>query len=461
MAKTRTKRLGHRAIVCGASLAGSLTARVLADYFDEVIALDRDTLPSAPDHRRMTPQSRHVHVLLKGGELAIERLLPGFSTAMENAGAVSIKAGREFLTGGERGFAPQWDAPWNLLGQSRPALEHLVRARVRDYATNIEFREDVTIRGLTHADGRITGVDIETGAGHESLPADLVIDASGRAGNGVRWLKAAGLPVPNVEEVKIDFGYTSGVFRLPEDAEREWSCVLIGTTPPAARGALLMPIADGLHICSVGGRFGDFPPNERAGFLAFLESLPQPQIFDVIRDAEQLTDLETIRYEYNRFRHYEQMSDRPAGFLPIGDALCAVNPTYGQGMTSAAQQAVALLDVIEASDTASIEAIGSAFLTHAVTIATVPWRQANFRDLSYPETIGDRTMFSTEESTKRIALELLQFVDPEIRLKLFKVSQLVEPPSILDTPEIDARVAAAVAQYQAQQAAGSAPSPDS
>lgn len=51
-----------------------------------------------------------------------------------------------------------------------------------------------------------------------------------------------------------------------------------------------------------------------------------------------------------------------------------------------------------------------------------------------------------------MALELLQFVNPEIRLKLFKVSQLVEPPSILDTPEIDAMVDAAIAQYEARQA---------
>lgn len=446
------QRIGRRAVVCGASLGGSLAARVLADCFDEVIALERDTLGDVPGHRRMTPQSHHVHVLLKGGELAIERLLPGFSEEMQSSGAVAIKAGREFIAGGDGGFAPPWDAPWNLLGQDRPQLEHLVRERVRAYRDNISFRDGVTVRALSHDAGRVDGVVIETDAGEETLPADLVVDASGRAGNAIRWLSAAGLPVPEVEEVKVDFGYTSGIFRLAADPDRNWKSVLVGTTPPAARGALLMPIADGLHICSVGGRFGDFPPEARDGFLDFLESLPQQLIFTAIRDAEQLSELTTIRYEYNRFRHYERMDDRPVGYLPLGDALCAVNPTYGQGMTSAAQQARALQEAILANPDSSIEAIGNDFIDRAVSIASVPWDQANFRDLSYPETVGDRTMFSDEERRRRMALELLQFVNPEIRLKLFKVSQLVEPPSILDTPEIDAMVDAAIAQYEARQA---------
>ncbi len=445
------QRIGRRAVICGASLGGSLAARVLADFFDEVVALERDALSESPGHRRMTPQSHHVHVLLKGGELAIEQLLPGFSEEMQAAGAEPIKAGREFIAGGERGFAPPWDAPWNLLGQGRPELEHLVRERVRRYSGNITIRDGVTVRGLTHTDGRVDGVMIESEGGEETLAADLVVDASGRAGNGLRWLAAAGLPVPEVEEVKVDFGYTSGIFRLAPDPERNWKSVMVGTTPPAARGALLMPIADGMHICSVGGRFGDFPPEELGGFLDFLESLPQRLIFTAVRDAEQLSDLTTIRYEYNRFRHYERMSDRPIGYLPLGDALCAVNPTYGQGMTSAAQQARALQEAVLANEDRSIEAIGDDFMDRAVTIATVPWQQANFRDFSYPETIGDRTMFSEEERTRRMALELLQFVNPEIRLKLFQVSQLVEPPSILDTPEIDAMVDAAIAQFEAQQ----------
>ena len=45
--------LGRRAVVIGAGLGGLSAARVLADYLDEVIILDRDELP---DERRPTPR---------------------------------------------------------------------------------------------------------------------------------------------------------------------------------------------------------------------------------------------------------------------------------------------------------------------------------------------------------------------------------------------------------------------
>ncbi|WP_329277252.1 hypothetical protein [Streptomyces sp. NBC_01451] len=47
---------GHgRAIVIGASLAGLLAARALHETFEEVVVLDRDTLPERPEPRRGVP----------------------------------------------------------------------------------------------------------------------------------------------------------------------------------------------------------------------------------------------------------------------------------------------------------------------------------------------------------------------------------------------------------------------
>ena len=52
-ATVKNSFLGRRAVVIGAGLGGLSAARVLADYFDEVIILDRDELP---DERRPTPR---------------------------------------------------------------------------------------------------------------------------------------------------------------------------------------------------------------------------------------------------------------------------------------------------------------------------------------------------------------------------------------------------------------------
>ncbi len=55
--------LGHNAIVIGGSIAGLLSARILAARFEQVIVVDRDRLPLAAESRRGTPQSVQPHVL--------------------------------------------------------------------------------------------------------------------------------------------------------------------------------------------------------------------------------------------------------------------------------------------------------------------------------------------------------------------------------------------------------------
>jgi glycine/D-amino acid oxidase-like deaminating enzyme len=58
--------LGKRAIVIGAGVSGLSAARALADYFEEVIALERDELPSGATPRPGAPQGKQAHGLLGG-----------------------------------------------------------------------------------------------------------------------------------------------------------------------------------------------------------------------------------------------------------------------------------------------------------------------------------------------------------------------------------------------------------
>jgi flavin-dependent dehydrogenase len=56
-----------KAVIIGASMAGQLAARILADHFDEVILLERDIFPEPGLIRKGVPQGRHTHVLLQAG----------------------------------------------------------------------------------------------------------------------------------------------------------------------------------------------------------------------------------------------------------------------------------------------------------------------------------------------------------------------------------------------------------
>jgi glycine/D-amino acid oxidase-like deaminating enzyme len=74
----------HHAIVIGGSIAGMSVARVLTDHFEHVTIIERDAPPQPTLFRRGTPQARHPHILLKGGELALEQLFPGLRLLPES-----------------------------------------------------------------------------------------------------------------------------------------------------------------------------------------------------------------------------------------------------------------------------------------------------------------------------------------------------------------------------------------
>jgi 2-polyprenyl-6-methoxyphenol hydroxylase-like FAD-dependent oxidoreductase len=71
--------LGQHAVVIGGSLAGLMTARVLADHFESVTVLERDQIEMGPALHRSIPQGNHLHGLLLAGQQVMASLYPGFS----------------------------------------------------------------------------------------------------------------------------------------------------------------------------------------------------------------------------------------------------------------------------------------------------------------------------------------------------------------------------------------------
>jgi len=126
-----SKLLARQAVVVGAGMAGLAAARVLADYFEHVTVLERDTLPTETSHRSGIPQSKHVHALLGGGQRALSDLFPGVEDDLARAGAVPFRVGLDVrLETPRHDPFPRRDLGWIAYSMSRPLIEHVVRRRV-------------------------------------------------------------------------------------------------------------------------------------------------------------------------------------------------------------------------------------------------------------------------------------------------------------------------------------------
>jgi flavin-dependent dehydrogenase len=221
--------VGKQAVVIGAGIAGLAAAGALADCFDQIVVLERDTLPSDPAYRPGTPQSRHVHALLLSGQRALSELFPGFEQDLAQAGAVPLRVGLDVRV--ERmGYDPfpQRDLGWISYAVSRPTIEHAVRRRVEGRANTVLRQRCRVQEILASPNGEdVIGVRYENDSGAtETIKADLVVDASGRGALTMALLKSIGRPLPAETTIGIDLGYATCIFDIPDDASTDWKGVM-------------------------------------------------------------------------------------------------------------------------------------------------------------------------------------------------------------------------------------------
>lgn len=436
---------GKKAVVIGAGMGGLAAAKALSGHFDRVTVLERDTLSSDAAPRPGTPQARHLHALLAGGLIALNELIPGIETELEQAGAVRIATGDVRM---ERpGFDPypQRDLGLSWLSVSRPLLEFVSR-QIAKRQKNIEFRGDCRVREILGLpDGSaVTGVRYETADGRvETLAADLVVDASGRGRLAFSAFESMGLPKPEETEIGIDIAYSTAVFERPDDAPSNWKVVMVLPSAPGdSRGGLLSPIENNRWIVSVGGNHGDAPPGDMEGFLAFIKTLRTSTIYDAIKDAKPTGPIIRYMLPCSSRRHFEKMQRFPRGLLPVGDAICRFNPVFGQGMSVAAQEAVILnrLLIAGAGQVDPLDGLASAFFAEIQAVLETPWGIA-MSDFIYPQTRGQRPQDFERRLHFNIGLVRLGAQDPSIHKLMYEVNHLLKPQGALRAPEVAERVA--------------------
>jgi 2-polyprenyl-6-methoxyphenol hydroxylase-like FAD-dependent oxidoreductase len=432
----------QHAIVIGGSMAGLLAARVLSDHFVQVTIIERDRLTGDTEPRKGVPQGRHVHALLARGAVILGEYFPDLFPTLESSGAIPVRI--EDVRWNQLGvwMAPV-RSPLKNLFQSRPFLEQHVRDQLA-IRENVRIIDACEVSQLCVRNDRVTGVVLRhrTGEQHEEeLSADLVVDAGGRGSRAPQWLTSLGYGSVQETSVKIEVGYATRIYRCPAQLPSGWKTLFIyGKPPDDKRGGVIFPIQGGYWMVTLSGALRDYPPDDEAGFLAFARSLAQLDLYEAMKDAEPVTPIAVYKYSANRWRHYERMKRLPEGFIIMGDAVCSLNPVYGQGMSVAAIEAQTLDRCLREqkmfAGNNGVVGFTQRFQQAIARDIKTPWLLSTGEDLRYPGAEGKRSLSVRLLNWYMRRVIELAASDQRVAATVLRVRNLLRPLSTLFQPRI-------------------------
>ncbi|MFC0111677.1 hypothetical protein [Kibdelosporangium aridum] len=391
--------LGKTAVVLGGSAAGLCAAGALAPYFGQVLVLERDELPAEAEHRRGVPQSKHPHFLLNSGRRAIGELFPGFEDDLIGAGGLHLMPSMDAAYLGGEGWSARKRSSMTMVYSSRILIERVLRDKVRDLS-NVVIREGVSVTGLTvrgggTRDGAVTGVDFSTPTGDEHVDADFVVDAMGRGSSVGNWLVAAGWPEPEVRTLDAKVTYTSRWYDLPAERPPSWWWQHLVVMPTLDKGehpaeheflVNFFPI-EGNRVIACMGSWGIEMPRTADTFVESAGRVRTPLFAAAMARCTPTSEVHLTRSTGNKWRRYDRWANPPLGIVFIGDSICAFNPFYAQGISSASASALLLREHLARASRLDA-AFHTRFLVAQRKLLDVPWRLAMARDQGYECAVG-------------------------------------------------------------------------
>jgi 2-polyprenyl-6-methoxyphenol hydroxylase-like FAD-dependent oxidoreductase len=382
--------MARHAIVLGGSMAGLLAARALSDHFERVTVVERDRFPDEPAPRRGLPQSRHLHIVLTRGRRELERLFPQLGADLDAAGALTFDYGRGATIFFRDGPLARFDSELVVRACTRPLLDWHIRRYVQALR-GVSFLEERSAAGLVlgAGGGAVAGVRLMDGDREDVLDCDLVVDACGRQSRAAAWLGELGYDPPDETVIDSTLSYACRMYAPKPGAQAGWR--LLSTMPRAPdfprSGAIFAVEGDRWIVC-LASMGDDQPPLDHEGFLDFARSLPSPALYESLCQAEPVGPAARSGSTENRLRHYERLRRFPDGLALVGDSVCALNPIYGQGITSAALGARLLCD--EVARRADLRGLGRRFQRRLAKLNEAAWMISIGGDAAWPQTRGLR-----------------------------------------------------------------------
>jgi 2-polyprenyl-6-methoxyphenol hydroxylase-like FAD-dependent oxidoreductase len=434
----RAPGTGH-AVVIGAGIAGICAARVLAETYDHVTLLDRDALPDGDEPRRGVPQGQHVHAVLMLAKAVISELFPGLLEGLVAAGVPTgdLLAHTRAYYGEDR--LVSITTGLEAVYISRPNLESALRGWLSGLR-NVTVRPGVSAVGLIASpDGQsIAGVRTVSGDGQESedIHGDLVADCAGRGSRVPAWLAELGLGEPPEQRVRIDLSYSSCLFSMPDGVLEGAHLVALGPRPQNPRGAYLLDVGNGRWLVSLIGYRDTPPPVDLDGFRQFARQLPVPDVDLALGRATPVGRPVRFRMAEAVRRRYHLMKRCPDGLIVLGDAASTYNPTYGQGMSVAAQQALMLRNHLQEHGPTRLPQLRAKI----ARVSDVAWTMSVNYDLRMPWILGRRTVSIRLGNAYMALVNQAATTDERVAVALARVANLLDSPAAIAHPSVAFRV---------------------
>jgi 2-polyprenyl-6-methoxyphenol hydroxylase-like FAD-dependent oxidoreductase len=418
---------GRHAVVVGGGIGGLLAGLVLRRRFERVTIVERDRWPAVPGPRRGAPQGRCLHMLMAEGLRVMEALVPGLRAELERAGAEPFDVGQQAALRLASGWLPRVpDAGVEMLACSRVLLELRLRARVLA-APELRLVEGCAVRGLRVAEGRVTGV-LMAGRGEPLEPAELTVVASGARSALPRWWAALGLPPVPSTVVVSRHHYVSRWFEIPAAFDGGWKLLSITPAPGVPWGGAIFAVEGGRWGMVLLVPHGEPVPTTDAALLRGCLRLVDPRMHEALAGARPLTAI--VRHERSDscLRAFERVLGWPEGLVIVGDAVCELDPYFGLGMTACARGVAALADHAWGEPDACHR-----FQARLAERLAGPWQLATG---------------GTEPGGSQYRRSVLWLApgSPALARVLLRRMHLVEPPDVLERPEVVALVRSLLAR---------------
>jgi 2-polyprenyl-6-methoxyphenol hydroxylase-like FAD-dependent oxidoreductase len=433
----------QRVIVLGGGIAGLSAAGVLARHFGQVTLVERDQYATTASVRAHTPHGAHAHILLAGGLDVLSRLIPSLPKWLDEMGRYEGDLTTHTRVAYEGKWLPKVRSGIPIRPCTRAEVEQLLLRNVREQS-NISILDDCKVEGLL-GQGRVEGVRVLRGGASEELRAHLVVDAMGRTSPSLKWLTDRN--EEPIEEVSVDAGvvYSSAWFEAPSTIQDDWLVLAtLPAIPQEPHMGIVVRFDSSRMLCSAVSYGGLKAPQNNEELLARMEKLCVPQIHRLLRDSKAISPITSYGNTQNRWRRYGKLKSFPEGLVVIGDAVCSLNPRYGQGMTVASLGAQSLDNELESffSKQKSLDGFSRHFQKKLDKVLVVPWQIALMEDRGWvtslsgaPQTFLGGLVQGGIERVLRTA-----FSDIDTYIRFMRVAHLLDSPLKMMAPQTLAKI---------------------